>query len=302
MKHSKGDNLNGWLIIDKPEGINSTTIVNQTRHLLNAKKNGHTGTLDPFASGVLPIAFGEATKLISYVMDGDKEYEFTLQFGSKTDTLDPTGSVTSTCTRIPTQQEIIDIIPKFIGTVNQVPPIYSAIKINGKRAYDLARNKKHFIMPSRTIKIHRLDVIDFPSTTSARFFVSCSKGTYIRTLGADIAKSLDSLGYLSSLRRTKCANFNLSNTILLENLKNIEYIGERQKKLLPLLTSLCDITVIAVKEEDASKLKQGQRISPRSYNISNLIGEDVAATLNDELVALVRIEENRISPIRVFNL
>ncbi|MBE6443740.1 MAG: tRNA pseudouridine(55) synthase TruB [Alphaproteobacteria bacterium] len=302
MKHSKGDNLNGWLIIDKPEGINSTTIVNQTRHLLNAKKNGHTGTLDPFASGVLPIAFGEATKLISYVMDGDKEYEFTLQFGSTTDTLDPTGSVTSTCTRIPTQQEIIDIIPKFIGTVNQVPPIYSAIKINGKRAYDLARNKKHFIMPSRTIKIHRLDVIDFPSTTSARFFVSCSKGTYIRTLGADIAKSLDSLGYLSSLRRTKCANFNLSNTILLENLKNIEYIGERQKKLLPLLTSLCDITVIAVKEEDASKLKQGQRISPRSYNISNLIGEDVAATLNDELVALVRIEENRISPIRVFNL
>ena len=302
MKHSKGDNINGWLIIDKPEGINSTAVVNQTRHLLNAKKNGHTGTLDPFASGVLPIAFGKATKLISYVMDGDKEYEFTLQFGSTTDTLDVTGSITSTCTHIPTQQEIINIVPEFVGAINQIPPAYSAIKINGKRAYDLARNGKDFTIPSRTIKIHRLDIIDFPSTTSARFLVSCSKGTYVRTLGADIAKRLDSLGHLTSLRRTKCANFDLSNTILLENLKNIEYIDERRKKLLPLLTSLCDITVIAVKEEDAAKLRQGQRISPRGYNINDLKGKEVAATLNNELVALVRIEENRISPIRVFNL
>lgn len=302
MKHSKGDSIHGWLIIDKPLNIGSTTIVNQTRHLLNAQKNGHTGTLDPFATGVLPIAFGEATKLIPYVMDGDKEYEFTLEFGSTTDTLDLTGNIVATSDYIPTKQEILDIIPAFTGTISQTPPKYSALKIDGKRAYDLARSGAEFDIKPRPIKIHKLDFLDSPSPSSARFRVLCSKGTYVRTLGADIAKKLGSAGHLTALRRTKCANFSLSDTILLENLKNIEYIGERQKKLLPLLTSLCDITVLAVREEDAAKLKQGQGISPKNYAIADLIGQEAAATLNNNLVAMVRIDERKISPIRVFNL
>ena len=302
MKHSKGDSIHGWLIIDKPLNIGSTTIVNQTRHLLNAQKNGHTGTLDPFATGVLPIAFGEATKLIPYVMDGDKEYEFTLEFGSTTDTLDLTGNIVATSDYIPAKQEILDIIPAFTGTISQTPPKYSALKIDGKRAYDLARSGAEFDIKPRPIKIHKLDFLDSPSPSSARFRVLCSKGTYVRTLGADIAKKLGSEGHLTALRRTKCANFSLSDTILLENLKNIEYIGERQKKLLPLLTSLCDITVLAVREEDAAKLKQGQGISPKNYAIADLIGQEAAATLNNNLVAMVRIDERKISPIRVFNL
>ncbi len=303
MKHKKGDNISGWLIIDKDINIGSTDVVNQTRRLLNSQKNGHTGTLDPFATGVLPIAFGEATKLIPFVTDGDKEYEFVLQFGSTTDTLDITGTITNQNGRIPTKQEIIETIPHFVGTIKQYPPAYSALKINGKRAYDLARAGKKFDIPERQVSIYNLELVSFVSDSQVKFKVSCSKGTYIRSLGADFAQKLGTWGYLTSLRRTKCGKFNLSDTILLEKLKNIEYVDERRKELLPLLTCLCDITVIAVKEEDAIKLKQGQRISPKSYEVAKqLMGQKAFAVLDNKPIALVRIEENRISPIRVFNL
>ena len=302
MGKRKGDSIHGWLIIDKQENIGSTDVVNQTRRLLNATKNGHTGTLDPFATGVLPIAFGEATKLIPYVTDGNKEYEFVLKFGSTTDTLDLTGNIIETGNRIPSKEEILKIIPEFIGSITQIPPAYSAIKINGQRAYNLARKGENVIIPKRQIEIFSLKLLSILSNDEYKFRVSCSKGTYIRTLGADIAKKLGTIGHLTALRRTKCAKFDLSHTILLENLKNMSYIGERQSQLLPLLTSLCDITVLAVREEDATKLRMGQKISPKPYTIAKLIGQDVIATSNNEAVALVRIEETRISPIRVFNL
>ena len=302
MKHKKGSNISGWLIIDKPEGISSAEVVNQTRRLLNAQKNGHTGTLDPFATGVLPVAFGEATKLIPYLNKADKEYEFTLKFGETTNTLDPTGTITQTGGQLPSKEEILTIIPKFIGTITQTPPAYSAIKIDGQRAYDLARKGQEVSIPSRKIKIYNLELLEILPDSQARFRVACSKGTYVRTLGADIAQSLKTYGYLTSLRRTKCANFTLTDTILLEILKKIEYVDERQKKLLPLLTCLCDITVIAVSAEDAAKLKQGQRISPKSYEISSLMGKDAVATLDNQPVAMVRVEETKISPTRVFNL
>lgn len=302
MAKRKGDSIHGWLIIDKQEGIGSTDVVNQTRRLLNASKNGHTGTLDPFATGVLPIAFGEATKLIPYVTDGDKEYEFTLKFGSTTDTLDLTGNITQSGGKLPSKEDILAVLPNFIGTITQVPPAYSAIKINGQRAYDLARKGQDVTIPERKIEIYNLELLSILSDDEYKFKVSCSKGTYVRTLGADIAQKLGTLGHLTALRRTKCAKFSLSDTILLESLKNMSYIGERQSQLLPLLTSLCDITVIAVREEDATKLRMGQKISPKAYTIANIIGQDVIATLNNEAVALVRIEETRISPIRVFNL
>ena len=302
MKHKKGQPVSGWLIIDKQEGIGSTDVVNQTRRLLDAQKNGHTGTLDPFATGVLPVAFGEATKLIPYVTDGDKEYEFTLKFGATTTTLDNTSPVTQTSDKIPTAQEILNILPAFIGTITQIPPAYSAIKINGERAYTLARKGESVDMKQREIQIYQLDFLGFIDDSQARFRVACSKGTYVRTLGSDIAKALETCGHLTALRRTKCAKFDLSHTILLENLKKIEYVEERRKKLLPLLTCLCDITVIAVQAEDAAKLRQGQSISPKSYEIGLLMGKDAVATLDDQPVALVRIDERKISPIRVFNL
>ena len=300
MKHSHGEKINGWLIIDKPTGIGSTTIVNQTRHLLNAQKNGHTGTLDPFASGVLPIAFGEATKLIPFVTNGDKEYEFTLKFGSATDTLDLTGQITADNGNLPSKDQILAILPSFIGQIPQIPPAYSAIKINGKRAYDLARKGLSVDIPERLITIHSLQLLNELPDSQFRFRVSCSKGTYVRTLGADIASRLGTYGYLTELRRTKCAHFSLADTILLDNLKNMDY-SARQQSLLPLLTSLCDITVIAISEEDAVRLRQGQKLSAASYQVADLNQEAIVAFASQP-VAIVRVEAKSIVPIRVFNL
>lgn len=300
MKHSKGEKINGWLIIDKPVGMGSTSVVNQTRHLLNAQKNGHTGTLDPFASGVLPIAFGEATKLIPFVTDGPKEYEFTLKFGSTTDTLDHTGQITASGGTIPSREQILAILPSFIGQITQIPPAYSAIKINGQRAYDLARKGEEVTISERQITIHNLQLLEILPDSQACFLVSCSKGTYVRTLGADIAAKLGTYGHLTALRRTKCANFSLADTILLDNLKNLDY-SSRQQLLLPLLTSLCDITVIAISKEDADRLQKGQKLSAKSYSIEHQTGEMIASC-NGSPIAIVRVEEKSISPIRVFNL
>lgn len=301
MRHKKGNDVNGWLVIDKPAGLGSTTVVNVTRHLFEAKKNGHTGTLDPFASGVLPIAFGEACKLIPYVTDGDKEYEFVLKFGAETDTLDLTGNIVAESKKIPTDDEIKAILPQFIGDIEQIPPKFSAIKINGERAYDLARKGQEVKMPKRIVTIYQLEFLERLSESEVKFRLACSKGTYVRTLGADLAKKLGSKGYLTALRRTKCGKFGIDDTILLEKLKNMEYVQERKKFLRPLLTCLCDITVIAVREEDAAKLRQGQAVSPKNYEVESIIGGEAAAVLDDDLVAIVRVEETRISPIRVFN-
>ena len=301
MKRTKHNDVNGWLIIDKPRDIGSTDIVNQTRRLLNANKNGHAGTLDPFATGVLPIAFGEATKLIPFVTDGTKEYEFILKFGIETNTDDTEGQVVNTTNKIPTKEQILDIIPKFIGTIRQIPPVYSAIKINGQRAYKLARSGKEFDMPAREVQIYYLELLEQISADSFKFKVGCSKGTYIRTLGKDIALKLGSLGHLSELRRTKCAIFSINDTILLENLKNIVYEDERLMSLLPIETSLRDIAVIAVSEEEATKLKHGQGLSPKGF-VGLTPNTLMAAMFDGCLVALVRVEERKISPIRVFNL
>ena len=300
MRHNKGEKINGWLIIDKPVGIGSTTIVNQTRHLFNAQKNGHTGTLDPFASGVLPIAFGEATKLIPYVTDGPKEYEFTLKFGSATDTLDLTGQITLSGGITPTKEQILNILPSFIGEISQVPPTYSAIKINGRRAYDLARHGQNVEMPTRQINIYDLQLLDILPDSQAKFRVECSKGTYVRTLGADIAQKLGTYGHLTQLRRTKCGNFSLCNTILLDNLKKLDY-SALQQSLLPMLTCLCDITVIAISQEDGERLRKGQKLSATGYNLENK-NQDMIATFSGQPIAIVRVEGKSISPIRVFNL
>lgn len=300
-RHKKGDDIHGWLVIDKPRDMGSTDVVNLTRRLLNAKKNGHTGTLDPFATGVLPIAFGEATKLIPFVTDGDKEYEFIVQWGAATASGDTEGDVIARNEKIPTKDEILKIIPKFIGEITQVPPAYSAIKINGQRAYDLARKGEEVEIPERIVTIHALELLEELPENQAKFRVSCSKGTYVRTLGQDLAVALGTLGYLRELRRTKCGKFEIGDTILLESLKNIVHIEDLKKVLLPVITSLRDIAELAVTEADAAKLRLGQAISPRSYQEQNLNEGVAVAVCGGELVAILRIEETRISPQRVFN-
>ena len=303
MKHSKGEDINGWLIIDKPRDMGSTQVVNLTRRLFNAKKNGHAGTLDPFATGVLPIAFGEATKILPYVTDGEKEYEFVLQFGALTNTDDSEGEIVEITNKIPTEDEIKQVIPLFVGKIKQTPPMYSAIKINGQRAYKLARDGQQVEMPEREIEIFDLQLLAFDKTNrQAKFKVKCSKGTYVRTLGRDMALKLGSKGYLQELRRTKCGKFSIDDAILLEKIKNIVHSDDLSKNLLPLETSLRDIADLAVSEADATKLKQGQGLSPKAYDVKHYIGQDMVAFSQGKLVALVRIDERRISPVRVFNL
>lgn len=301
MARKKGDDINGWLIIDKPKGMGSTDVVNITRRMFNAKKSGHTGTLDPFATGVLPIAFGEATKLIPQVIDGVKEYEFVVCWGEETSTGDTEGEVIKTCPKIPTTQQIQEILPEFVGEVKQIPPIYSAIKIDGKRAYDLARAGKQIDMPERIVTICNLEFLGNENPNLSKFRVVCSKGTYVRTLGMDLAKRLGTVGYLKELRRTRCGIFSISDTILLESLKNIVHIEGLKENLLPLITSLRDIAVIAVSEVDAAKLKLGQSISPKNYEIFSLVDKEAVAMFEDKAVAIVRICERKISPVRVFN-
>ncbi len=264
MRHKKGEDINGWLIVDKPRDMGSTQVVNLTRRLFNAKKNGHAGTLDPFATGVLPIAFGEATKLLPYVTDGRKEYEFVIQWGKATNTDDSEGEVIGESSKIPTRDEILSVIPAFIGEIKQIPPVYSAIKINGQRAYDLARKGEEINIPERKVEIYDLKLLEELPNQQTRFRVECSKGTYVRTLGHDLAEKLGTLGYLQELRRTKCGQFGLESKILLENIKNIVHSDALKEILLPLETSLRDIAVIAVSEADANKLKMGQGVSPRA--------------------------------------
>ncbi len=301
MRHKKGENVHGWLIVDKPRGMGSTQVVSLTRRIFNAKKNGHCGTLDPFATGVLPIAFGEATKLVPYVTDGEKEYEFVIQWGTATDTLDSEGEVTARCEKIPSAAEIAGILPQFTGKIKQTPPLYSAIKINGRRAYELARRGETAEIPEREVEIRELELLEMLPENRSRLRVRCSKGTYVRTLGQDLALKLGSLGFLQELRRTKCGNFDLSQKILLENLKNMEYVENPNGILLPLMTCLRDIAVIAVTEEDAAKLRKGQGLSPKAYGAAELFGKEAAAVCHNELAAIVRIDERKIAPVRVFN-
>jgi len=302
MKRTKHKNINGWIVIDKPQGMGSTEVVNITRRLLDANKNGHTGTLDPFATGVLPIAFGEATKLIAYVTDGKKEYEFVLKFGFDTTTDDLEGEPVHTGGKIPTPDEILQILPDFIGRIEQTPPAYSAVKIGGERAYKLAREGKTFDIAKRKVEIYALDFLRQISEDSFQFKVCCSKGTYVRTLGKDIALKLQSFGHLTALRRTKCANFSISDTILLENLKNMVYEEGEQDFLMPSQTVLRDIAALAISAEDAFKLRLGQKLSATACGVLGRQDEVMAAFEKDCLTALVRVEGKAIVPIRVFNL
>ena len=299
MSSHYNQDINGWIILDKPQNISSNQALRKIQYELHAKKAGHIGTLDPFATGVLPLAFGEATKLIPYLEGNTKTYVFELEFGTTTSTLDTEGEITSTSPNIPTLEQIEQIIPQFIGKITQTPPMYSAIHINGTRAYELARKGISVEIPKREITIYSLILKSYSKASKkALFEVTCSKGTYVRTLGADIAKSLDTVGYLTSLRRTKNGNFDLSHTILLDNLKNMLYKNDGATPVLPVETFLCDITVIALTKTEALKLKNGQAIDSKGLTPKD---SPYACCYNNKLVALSEVKENKLLPIRVFN-
>lgn len=300
MSSHYNKNISGWIILDKPQGMSSNQALRKIQYLLGAQKAGHIGTLDPFATGVLPLAFGEATKLIPYLEGTEKTYLFTLKFGSETITGDTEGAVCRTVQKVPSSAEIEAALPLFRGNITQIPPRFSAIHINGQRAYELARRGEEFALPPRSVCIKELKLLSFrKQENEADFSVTCSKGTYIRTLGCDIAESLGTCGHLTRLRRIKNGFFSLSDTILLDNLKNMLYKDNGVSPLLPVETFLCDITVIALTEEEALKLKSGQSLPAGEFQS---FSGTVAACFNKKLIALIAKKENKISPIRVFNL
>ncbi|MEH6474519.1 MAG: tRNA pseudouridine(55) synthase TruB, partial [Sneathiella sp.] len=249
----RGIPIHGWLNIDKPAGLSSAAVVGAVKRITNAQKAGHAGTLDPFATGVLPIALGEATKTVPYIVDDIKEYGFTARWGEARNTDDIDGEITETSAVRPTEQDLAQVLPKFTGLITQIPPIFSAIKIDGKRAYKLARDGAEITMPSREVTIHSMSLEETQDTNHSRFHVCCSKGTYIRALARDIALEVGTFAHLSQLRRTKVGPFLAENAISLDKLEKLWQCPAEFEDLLPLTTALDDIPAVAISETQADR-------------------------------------------------
>ena len=296
----KGQKIDGWIVLDKPMGLGSTQAVGRVRRLFGAQKAGHGGTLDPLASGVLPIALGEATKTVPFVMDGRKEYRFRLRFGEARSTEDAEGEVTATSAERPTDEAIRAVLVRFLGEIDQRPPAFSALKIDGKRAYDLARAGQAIELAPRAVRIDRLELLDRIDIDQADFVVACGKGTYIRSLGRDIAVALGTVGHLSALRRTAAGPFRQEAAISLSKLEALGHIPPLLGALAPVATALDDIPALALTDAQAARLRQGQPVSlTRDAPPSGAL---VRAETGSRLVALVRSDGASLQPVRVFNL
>ncbi len=308
-RNRKGDKVDGWINLDKPPGITSTQAVGKVRRILNAQKVGHAGTLDPIATGILPIALGEATKTVPFAQDREKTYIFTVSWGEQRDTDDSEGEAIATSDIRPAQEAIESLLPKYTGEIEQTPPKFSAIKIDGKRAYDLARDGQDVELKSRMVFIETFELLE-AREDEADFEVTCGKGTYIRSLARDMALDLDTCGYISALRRTKVGPFTTDNAISLEKLEELSDSAARIEALLPLETALDDIPALAIKENEMAKLKSGQALSfiakPDFKRLSDegLEGKEqtALAIYKGKPIALVEVKGPDIKPVRVLNL
>lgn len=291
---------NYWINIDKPIGFSSAKIVAIVKKITGAKKVGHGGTLDPFASGVLPIAVNKATKSSDYILKSDKKYYFEISWGEMRDTDDVEGKVTLTSSKRPTTLEIIQILPHFLGNIFQTPSKFSAIKINGKKAYELARNNEEFFLKSRSIFIQKIHLI-FNNFDKAGFEVECSKGTYIRTLSHDLAVKLNCCGYVSTLRRLQAGIFTIQNIISLDKLKNLTMFGQIDDSIVKLRDVLNFMVELAIDDDLTLKVKNGQAIQLKE-NLFNFNSESLVKIINnDELIGLGIICKNTLKPVNIFN-
>ncbi len=310
----RGKPLNGWIAIDKPAGITSAGVVAAVKRATGAAKVGHGGTLDPLATGVLPIALGEATKTVQYVMDGTKVYAFRIRWGEARDTDDAEGAITATSDRRPAEDEIRAALPVFIGAIEQVPPDYSAIKVNGKRAYDLAREaagggpeeRGALELKARTVVVLAFDLLGMPDADHADFMVRCGKGTYMRSLARDLARAVGTVGHISALRRTACGPFAEAQAISLDKLVTLGHSAPASDYLLPVSTALDDIPALALTEAEAHRLSNGHPVSllhvaARAASAAVEAGSLVRAMMEERTVALARIEDGEIRPVRVLN-
>jgi len=293
------------MIIDKPLGISSNQVLSRIKRVLHPSKIGHAGTLDPLASGLLPVAFGEATKTIQFIMNREKAYEFEITWGENRDTLDAEGEITATSDLIPNEENIKTALAEFkVGTIEQMPPKFSALKINGKRAYDLARKGEEVKLESRQVDLLELSLTSI-SDGSAKFFVECGKGFYVRSLARDICSKLSACGYVSSLRRVKSGKITEKDAISLDSLEKLvhnanELDGEWQDFLMPLSYVLDDILVHKVSSSEAAKLKNGIAIE---YSNPALPENEVFIVSSADIpIAICSLKNDKITSSRVFNL
>lgn len=301
----KGRAVSGWLILDKPVDFGSTEAVSKIKWLLNAQKAGHAGTLDPLASGMLPIALGDATKTVPYVMDGRKIYEFTVTWGEERSTDDLEGEVTASSDTRPAEQAIRDLLPNYTGTIQQIPPQFSAIKIAGERAYDLAREGETVEIPAREVEIFRLTLLGV-GENEAHFEVECGKGTYVRSLARDFGRELGCYGHISNLRRTFVAPFGEDKMVPLADLVALETIEDRDERLAALDAYLIDtaealssLPHLPVTEEQAHRIKMGNPIILRGRDVP-VEEPEAYATVRGRLIAIGEIGQGEFRPKRVF--
>ena len=304
-KRDKRD-VHGWIVLDKPVGMTSTHAVSVVKRLFRAKRCGHAGTLDPLASGALPIALGEATKTVPFVMDGRKLYRFTIRWGEERDTDDAEGRTVSMSKERPSPEAVRALLPSYTGLIQQIPPRYSAIKIEGERAYDLARDGEQVELAPRPVEISRLELVNIPDPDHAVLEAECGKGTYVRSLARDLGRALGCFGHVSALRRAAVGPFGEETMILLEQLEALCHRaasgeGSLADALMPVETALDDIPALAVSRADAARLQRGQAVLLRGRDAPNFRGT-VYVTVSGQLLALAELDRGEIVPKRVFNL
>ena len=309
-RKKKGQPVHGWLNVDKPVDVTSTQVVGILKRLFDAQKVGHGGTLDPLADGILPIAFGEATKTVQWAMDADKEYVFTVEWGKTTDTLDAEGEVIASSDTRPTREAIETALEGFEGEIDQVPPKYSAIKVDGERAYDLARDGEEFEIPSRTVVVHEARLVDVPDEDHAVFHVRSGKGFYVRALARDLAGTLGCDGHVSQLRRIRVGVMHEGAAVKLSELEAMETRDALLRTLAPIEAVLDDVPDVEISEEDAAAIRQGREVmlmphvTERWRLEKNPDPDDrlALAMCNDEAVAMGEVRAGRFQPMRVFQV
>jgi tRNA pseudouridine55 synthase len=309
----KGEKIDGWIVLDKPVGLTSTDCVTRVRRLFNAEKAGHAGTLDPLATGILAIALGEATKTVAFAMDALKTYRFTARWGISTTTDDAEGKVSAESPVRPAATDILSALPGFVGAIQQTPPVFSAIKVDGARAYDLARMGEMVELKPRPAYIARLELCSMPDKDHTVFEMTTGKGVYVRSLVRDLAARLGACAHVAALRRTQTGAFLEQGAISLEALSELHYSGGAEKHLHPVETALDDIPALAIGEADTAKVRSGQAVPVRGSAFA--IAEAILRDAGDEPpVVLLKSSESRrpvamaelrlgaFHPVRVFNL
>jgi tRNA pseudouridine55 synthase len=303
-RRKRGNPVHGWVILDKPLNMTSTQAVGAIRRAFNAQKAGHAGTLDPLATGILPIALGEATKTVPFAVDGEKAYRFTVRWGAETTTDDAEGPVAKSSATRPTRGDIEALLPQFHGEISQVPPAFSAIKIAGERAYDLARDGEDVVLEARTVLIERLSLVEMPDADTSVFEAECGKGTYVRAIARDLGRLLGCFGHVIALRRTRVGPFDEASAV---SLADIQAAAEQVdgdaigKMLAPVELALADLPELLVSQADAASLTRGQAILIRGRDAPVMTGP-AYATSKGRLIALGELDKGALHPTRVFNL